>query len=784
MALVIQHPPSLDEDLALALQLSAMDNHSYQVEGFDGHNDVYVDEDAYTDEEPYTDEDLYMDGDFYGDIRVSPPQSKSTKNKNKNKDYSHTAKQALFTKIVQPVVDCPSKSLVFPPEVLDLLCSYLSQTTLRHCVSLVCKDWNVVSDKYICRMGVWTPLDEEYEKYLLAHMKRLDSLECWFKTDPDIPSEGSNLITSTRSRAAWTRFCAAILMPLEEAVEPTLDPTQAQVQPLQDNKDIALKQTCLLHYIKHLSLRGYYLDYKDTLLPMMPQFRFLETLKLEINTGIMSIQLFDLLNSSPNLLELVIRIPNYENINILSGSIEDEIPEPLEEVVNPFTAHFPVKPKVILPPKEFEERYRLRVFDVDKVAIRQHVLERVITTCNELRVFKVTQIHDQKYFGEFGYRDIRIDEERLMKHAKKCCLHLESFTLFRRRGLSDITHLDRTISHFPETRVLSMTCAKELELTNKASALALLPQITVMEVKSSSYAYYDSKMLDSILCMMPNLLHLDASQVIFSPSCLTQLPRDESKGANRSMNFMNNHDRKQREREEKRERREKALLRFQRGASPPTTSDSTMVWACRDLCTLKIRLFDDHLAFKTWSEYVEWGRLFRNLTELRVSCHSFRIGQRKKYCDGAKHRRKSLEASKMNRKPGDQPPKEKESESERLPNELLPLRGLRSLEFLQINASHLDGVLHPSDFEFLRKRDSENVVRIISHDDNMEDPIKKRESDGNDTETFWPRLEAFHVRYYASGMTQSHSAITTGMEIIRPGVQFSIKRRWAWTGII
>ncbi|KAF9961982.1 hypothetical protein BGZ65_009928 [Modicella reniformis] len=764
MSLTDTHAPLLDEDLTLALtlQLSGLDEEQLLYDEPIDQAETY--DDSLYDYDDYDDHDDDRNG--YDDIRVVPvskPQKKLANRTTKggNKRINPPSKPLPFTKIVQPIVDCPTKPLTFPLEVLGLVCSHLSQATLRHCVSLVCKDWNTVSDQYISRMGAWTPLTEDYERYLLAHIRRLDTLECWFKMDPYVPHQGSALITLSESQAAWSRFREAILAPLDQAQAQAASRLQQQ----KEGGDHELKRMCLLHNIEHLSLRGYNMDYKETILSIQPQFRFLKTLKLEIKSGVLDLPLFDLLDSSPKLTELTIRVPNYELVNILSGDPEDLIPEPPKVIIDPDTAHFPVKPKVIPPFKEFLDRYRLRIFDVDRVMIRQHVIARILTTCRELRTIKVTDIHDQKHFIGLGYRFIQIDEKRLMEHAKKSCPHLEWFTLYKRNSTdTDMPHLEWMASYFPNTKFLYLNCSGyQWNLPYSAAALALVPQITVLEVAPAISTTFFSENLDRILCKMPNLLHLNAFKVQVT-TFLYRPPEPDQSGMDQGYYIKNNRDRKHREREEKREQRKKALLRFQRssnGASsasseaPSTTANSSGIWACRNLRTLSMRFSTDLLA---WSEYVERNRLFRNLTDLKIGCCFLQVGQRIDYPHVAKQHHKTLEGS----KPGFQLKKAELElvEPKRYTNDLWSLRGLRSLESLYIETTNLNGVLQASDFEFLRKQSSETVVCIISYDDNMEgegesmvggvhcDSKYSRES-GNPkkAETIWPLLQAFHIRF-------------------------------------
>jgi len=194
---------SVGEDLILALQLNYHGQEQAALYDQPPHAyfDDVIDNDHYLDEEDDP-VDYYDYAEGYDDIRLAPPALNKSprvrRHKLEKKNKINNTKLSLITKIIQPIVDCP-RPLVFPLEVLDLVCSHLSQATLRHCVSLVCKNWNNVSDRYIRRVGIWTPLAEDSEKQLLQQMQRLDTLECWFGMDPDLPSVCTPDLSDTRT---------------------------------------------------------------------------------------------------------------------------------------------------------------------------------------------------------------------------------------------------------------------------------------------------------------------------------------------------------------------------------------------------------------------------------------------------------------------------------------------------------------------------------------------------------------------------------------------------------
>ncbi|KAF9105006.1 hypothetical protein BGX27_009849 [Mortierella sp. AM989] len=796
---------SIDEDLALALQLNELED------GYPIDDEYYSDKD----EDDYTFYDL--DGDRnYADIHLAPPpQHKSRRRRFKNKK-PQTPKPLLFTKIIQPIIDCP-RPLVFPLEVLGLVCSHLSQSTLRTCVSLVCKDWNAVSDQYIRRIGVWTALSEDYQQLLMEQMKRLDTLECWFNMDPAVPGSTS-IITQEDTRQRWRAFLDAILLPFDEDLHSNERGIQ-EPSVLHDRQDKRIPN-CLLHNISNLSLRGEYIDYSTAITTIHQQqgFRFLKTFFLEIHRGSRDILLFPLLDDCPNLLELTIRVPHTSTVNILAGDSDDQIPDDIPQPVNPETAHFPVKPKTILPPKIYNQRYNLRVFDIEKCTVKHPILERIVSTCPKLRVLKAREINAQLWRADIGYYAHEIKHDRLLQHAKKMCPDLGWYNvILRQNTATDFDHMKRMNTYFPDTKYLSISsCGYQAIMPDALVSRALFNQITVLEVTPAVSRNVYTAILNKVLCRSPKLLHFIApkyqflvSELYSPPEPVTPIPKT----------FIENiRCRKRQEREERRKHRQEALLRIQNtGSSSVNTNTSSnqealdasdsKIWQCYDLRSIDIRLDLDDLSSSRFTTYIDRNRLFRNLTNLRLSLNKLMVGQLLEFPHVIKRREKAAEDLQPKRKIGfmNIKAKEKLKMPKRFENDLLHLRGLRSLEHLHIEAQNIPGMIQSSDFEFLRKHSDETVLRTISHEvndhaqdqdissNNIEDIGDiLEEDDGNgivsaaykpkalETETFWPRLQEFHVRCFYHPIATNYSDVVSGVRSIRPGVEFSIKQIFIW----
>ncbi|KAI1318114.1 hypothetical protein EDD11_007166 [Mortierella claussenii] len=777
--------PDLDQDLQLALRLSLKDLEESESQG---HSIVQDDDFDYHDS--YEDDDFDVD-----DIHLAPPPARKHRSRTKRRSSSSVSKAPLFTKIVQPIIDSP-RPLRFPLEVLALVCRHLSQPALRSCVSLVCKDWNRVSDAFLRRVGVWTPLSESYHgNKLLEQMekKSLDTLECWFKMDPYIPYDQTHSITTFSTREAWLRFHKAILAPLDA------EPSQ---QLFHDNNRCPSSEvpTCLFHYIQHLWFCSYNIGCDLLFTPLLPYLCHLKTLYLNVY---FTIPVIEILDHAHNLIEFTVRISNSRPfVNMVTGDpAEDSLPDdPPPPPVDPDTAHFPVKPKVVIPPKTYDDRYKLRVFDIDRCIVKQRVLERIVGACPDLRIFKARGVNKSVWDGQ-RYITHDINQPHLIEHVKKMCPRLEWYNVIQDSDdATDGAHIKRIHNHFPDQTSLSISCSGyQNDLVQNDIVRTMLRQITTLEVTPAGTGVCYSEILNDVLCLMPQLQHFLGPRMAFEVSALYLPPTIEVPEPKKFIE--NNKERKRQEREERRRQRQEALSRFQNSGyyqRPPTgvpEIDPSCVWACRDLRTFNLK-FESNPPILLFTEYIHRHKLFRSLTHLRIEITRLMMGQLKFFPHVYKRLEKSLEKAKGNhadflkmKEELEQPPRHEDV--------LRPLRGLMSLEEFKIDAEFVDGMLHASDFEFLRRRKgNETVVRYISHEtpatgphvadkneyDEEDEGMNEHEEEsgsGGRSETIWPRLQALHIRYLVSRLTTDFRSIIARVEAIRPGVEFSIRERYS-----
>lgn len=183
-----------------------------------------------------------------------------------------------------------------PPEVIDHICHYASQRTLRQTIGSVCKAWHAVASRFVRRKGTWTMGSQQCEDDLLVRITTLSTL-C-----VEISPASSYSEQTLYGRAkpfdkwsmAWERFVKVLTEPLETTLPMLPSPSQSSLPtPLSvhevewDTIEQHLQEanrhgkTCLLHYLDRIVLSGTQVPrHLGSLLPSFSLVRSLEmTLK-------------------------------------------------------------------------------------------------------------------------------------------------------------------------------------------------------------------------------------------------------------------------------------------------------------------------------------------------------------------------------------------------------------------------------------------------------------------------------------------------------------------------
>ncbi|KAF9275726.1 hypothetical protein BGZ68_010569 [Mortierella alpina] len=671
------------------------------------------------------------------DIQLKPRQTHMSKDSN--------PKRRSETKIIQPLLRTSRRQYIFPTEVLDLVCSHLSQAALRCAVSLVCREWRNASKRHIRRSGAWENAATDEENRLLEHMPILSTLECYFGIHVVGNIAYDWLLLTESLRASWDKFRTAITTPFSASHR--------------DQHTDSAGPICLLHHIRRLVFRGPQMTYEVSIPQILGQFQFLQSLDLHVTSS--HIPLFQLLENSPSLRELKVASQYYLIAQVNAGDDEDLIPETPASTIYPRTADSSRKDPLIDNPKAYLDRYKLQVFDLDRIAVRQRVLERVIATCPELRVLKLHEINENIWIlPSLSLKKYRpIDEERLWNHLQSCCPKIEWYHIsltVTRPGIDGMEALRRMCQNRTLGRFLTTLCTlKWHDCLQDSNVRRVLRHVTVLEVLPQGVFHKNTECLQQLLCHMPNLLHLIASDVVFKEADTLVIPGCARPDSLCKKFNDHNRGRKRQERKERRQQRQKALERFH----VPTQDrmiTAPEVWQCRDLRTMSMNFGHSMDNFHLFTQYIRGHRLLRNLTSLSLGISELRVGQVKEKPTAARPR------------------------PERWVNDFLLLRGLRCLEALDIKTHSIPGVVRATDFEFLRKQDSSKVIFIIptknrdAGSDLDEDSTRSRHG-RRKNRPFWPHLQSIHMKYNSVQAETDFADLVVCIEQIRPGVEFVIK---------
>ncbi|KAK3836528.1 MAG: LOW QUALITY PROTEIN: hypothetical protein JOS17DRAFT_734434, partial [Linnemannia elongata] len=496
-----------------------------------------------------------------------------------------------------------------PVEILGLVFTYLSEATLRYSVNLVCKKWHEVSDLFICRAGIWEPIEGVNELLL----SRIRSLELRFNREVPHYWEPNFVTTKT---AFWNAFVTAITEP------------RRKIQHEDGDGDTdSSAASYLLHTIHHLEVRGLYMIYAEVASDLRGHLQFMESLAIVIRTSPEPISLFTILEDFPALRSLHLSI-RWDSTALTHGDDEDK-DEPADIVVDG-------------EPKIFPERYQLQRFRIDYINTNLRVLERLIVTCPDLRVFKAKDIRidssTRKTGPDVDEEEINAEDrksrQRLIGLAGKHCPRLEWYsfhTYYHASEKEDLRDIART---FPNLKMQSIDSRGDLD-TVSADTLGLqelLEEITVLELSAHCWFWGTSDTLSRILCLTPNLLHLMASEMSVQTSDLWKPPEPVVKPT-KEHDIVPVGNRKRRERKARRRRARELALTDLRPTAPATEGDTPVAvidtpvavidplipvtWQVYKLKTLEFS-FHHNDKMADFTDYISRYRLFGNLVALTL----------------------------------------------------------------------------------------------------------------------------------------------------------------------
>ncbi|KAF9318078.1 hypothetical protein BGZ91_005233 [Linnemannia elongata] len=471
-------------------------------------------------------------------------------------------------------------------------------------------------------------------------------------------------------------------------------------------------------------------------------------------------------------------------------------------------------------PKMFPERYQLQRFCVNDICTDLKVLERLLVTCPNLRVFNakdievgLTRPQEGSDINEEEVRAAIIAEERrarqrLIDLAAKHCPKLEWYSFHIPSVGLDKEDLRDKARSFPDLKMQSVSLTGYLDAVfdDALSLRGLLEDISVLELHSTDLRD-EVDALHRILCLTPNLLHLIAPNAYLNTSNLWKPPASVVKFTKRRV-FTTVGNRKRHHRNVRRRRAREQALTDPRSTAPAADIGTSVAiidplipvtWQVHSLKTLELSLHHSS-SLVDFADYIFRYRLFRNLVILALKIWDLKVGQRQSL-------RKVSAAA---------PAAETLIEPVRYPNELLGLRSLRCLEECTLRAENVPGMISVKNFKFLKRTESFKTVSFLpfsmngikwketrghrnnksvletmtaindddDDDDDDEDDEKavdngeeEKEEDkkGLRDETFWPKLSTFHISYRNISTGTDTRKLVRRLQHLRPGVAFSIQ---------
>ncbi|KAF9921971.1 hypothetical protein FBU30_007943, partial [Linnemannia zychae] len=726
-------------------------------------------------------------------------------------------KTTTQTKIIQPLREFPTLPEL-PHEILELVCTHLSQSTLRYSFNLVCKSWFHISNRFIRRAAIWKPA-AGVQDILIQQWSKFNTLELWLSQDPDVHF---CYISAEFTRKLLDPF-------LEEITKPIVTNKHSKKDNIwfyntnkidNSNKGATAATSCLLHSIRHLRIQGKYISYSDLRPKLHNHLQFIETLTIKTQ---MANPLFQILKDFTSLKSLSI------TADILNhGDDEDNI-STTPELLFGSIIYLCDKPWITSPAKAFTDQYRLQHFTVRGVVTDLNVLERLLVTCPDLRSFnfynsKVKALHQQH--GSDIERRVR---ERLINIAAQFCPKLEQYSFHQNQNKpTDGKLLDDITQTLPSLKIVTLTCRdSENSIALPIKALDFLSRITVLEIVQSAGFSLNSTLLNKILCHTSSLLHLITTNVYFFSNMVEHTFSAEARNRYISATIR---DRKRYERN----KRQQALTCFrpsannnshdgdQQGGNITGYFSTPFTWQLYNLKTFDMSILTTE-SFEAFTTYISQNRLFCNLTRITIRVLTLQVGQ----LESIPQVPMATPNNSSSRAPSTVSGRHQHLGSSgslqkplRHPNLLLALRRLRCLEECILHPDSVPGVILSEDFEFMRRKDrfqtfnyipkrpysnaqlltmtgksalkNQQSASIYRHGINQsvsanDEKINQEQWEDEDTddheymkqlerETFWPKLCVFHIYHTRALPNINSSKLIQGIEQIRPGVSIRFQR--------
>ncbi|KAF9320869.1 hypothetical protein BG003_004426 [Podila horticola] len=695
--------------------------------------------------------------------------------------------------IVRRPGEKPNVPTRLPVEVLEVVFGLLAQSSLRKGTSLVCNEWHRVTEQFISRKGTWKVSGMDYQNDLLERIRvgSVNTLECWFMLDPDVPGVQSRLVLPKHHAPMWDDFVKKITSPLMDEDMESCPGTLSKLSKATNTGD--LMPPCLLHLIREIHFHGYELSHpQHGIVSLIPNLVAIHTLSIHDQ---------DAGNTSLPLTEILQHCPRLERLSIQGGENSQVFIDLLLSEARLLATETPDK-STPTGQSEKKQPYRLVELTLRHVSIPGWILERLLGDCPRLQVLIAEDMNGGVYgvLDSPSYRE-PLHLKDLYTTAAKLCPQL------RRIHLSHSTdppvNVDRCIAENKQAEALlcsSFPKIREISYIPGQGALSsIFSNLVYLEILVEKiwhdFSNIDQEFFDSALQRMPHLLHLHALTVPyrvggFMPTKYTRTEPLPIVGVKLpvvhpySSKFLRTCDPAH---------RYPAVLTTTEPDLPPWTGPANN-WVCFRLQTLSLSLRWNGIHIDFF--YHRILSSFVHLTNLTLSQPNFLMGQLLTPSEDA-HRFGRPRAppplppsSLKNYSEGIQKAfKQKMAEvktGKRAENLLLALLPLRALESLTLTVDTIPGVLFAHDFEFLRRTPTHLWTRLKIHpavDEMMycecyRGCCEEEEIDRPPEVVFWPKLGSFRV-FYRDSPVQGflyEPLLAQVEQEIRPAVDFRFQR--------
>lgn len=711
-----------------------------------------------------TDPDDDMEPEIFGDFVVKPryPQH----NKNKTTRTSSVHKKEVQNQQCAPYI---------PPEILDIICLFVDQTTLCRSLRLVSRTWSTIAKRHVDQKGSWTLGPQQDEDRLLADIEHglINVLELNYKDD--LPGHRSNHAISSTGRMepyhewpwAWSKIVALLLGNSSDGMDDT--------QP-------AVRNNCLMHRIERLTVKSTTIWDPVRVPALLPSMQWIRELELDALDCSTTIELFPILDLCSNLASLSIRSTSGNaNISVQWSSETNDLPEMELPALAPLLkTHLSLQDRASI---SFQT-YRLLHFSSRTANIQHGAINNLLDACPRLQSCKILQsnISDLEGAAIHDYSELSNITKTLYRRAALVCPQLAEFHL-PPIGPWDSTNdpnghesgmltLKLAQEWFPQTRFFSLQCCISPTWRPSHDIRHLLGQLTHIEIDTE--AGVDLEVFNRMLGYTYSLLHLSTPSIRYRrmQRSIVQHTTDEAMapfiarwtGSHSPKqvrlqfswrygwtHIYNRHYLKNLERIKKKLRREKCLL--ERRLMAP------FQWRCYNLQTLDLGL-GEASGHQTTFEYIV--RACPRLVELTLHMREFWLSDNWHGFHG--------HTGSHTAKRSPRPPRpilslgslsavlaEGNSTTGRAPSRDHGLPYLRRLTIVTVD---IPGILHKSDLNFMMMQDGSkrNVSAIVKT-------------------CYWPQLEYFSIKYrdlphvWDRGMkVYDLECLVNRMRVIRPMV--------------